>query len=385
MTTNKYIIALLVAILVVLLFLTLNQFDLLGLTRNESTDPSFEMIDPENPTTNLDNIVKLKRTYERNKLERCFLESLKGQVKFTLENLGKNLDEKGINNEPKLFEFLKLYQVKILYDRTWLTFNTQCSSSPNYTDPYSKIFIAQSIFQNSLINYSRAFKSILTRYNLSFNKYNDENLYDEDNYIGLRPNPRDGFNEYKQQNEFTLDGEKLSKTTIPEITNVVVENARKRFNDMDGEIKIKVKGLDSLISLQQNKYTEYVTKYSASRLDINDKAIKYGILAFCITALSMYLAGLAFRYKHSKLNSGVEIKKGDSIEDTKIAVWYSVYMITVLLLIITIFILGLARLLTENSLAALLGGIAGYVLNNRFSETNGQQKNLPTNQTPINN
>ena len=128
----------------------------------------------------------------------------------------------------------------------------------------------------------------------------------------------------------------------------------------------QAKSLDSTSAETKNKFSALKNRYLKSKIDIHKSAIYWGIPTFAGTAILLYCVGVYYRERRIKNRLDKDCTlDADFLKSIKDSTWISVYLITVLLLIITIFILGLAGLLTENTLAALLGGIAGYVLNNK--------------------
>ncbi len=165
-------------------------------------------------------------------------------------------------------------------------------------------------------------------------------------------------------NNGTIDARTLSGTK---------EFAKQTLSMLSDNLTEQKVSSDSVYKDKIEKFGNLRNKYLKSRLDIRGQAISWGIIAFVSTAIFLYSIGAYFRQKRaSDLPDKQSYLDANFLQSIKDSTWISVYMITVLLLIITIFILGLAGLLQENTLAALLGGIAGYVLNNNREALNNR-------------
>jgi drug/metabolite transporter (DMT)-like permease len=116
--------------------------------------------------------------------------------------------------------------------------------------------------------------------------------------------------------------------------------------------------------------------YSKNKLDINKYAVLIGIPLFIVAALLMYVYGIRTSRKlRDELNAQNNFNSGDY----KTGLSFTLYTITALILILSLLILGLAKVIGDNTLAALLGTIAGYLLNNATDRSAPTNTNLPPN------
>lgn len=97
--------------------------------------------------------------------------------------------------------------------------------------------------------------------------------------------------------------------------------------------------------------------FNKKNFSINKYAVIIGIPFFILAALLMYWFGI-------RASNNIAKEQGGSTDDFKLGLSFTLNTITVLLLILSLLILGLAKVVQENTLAALLGAIAGYILNN---------------------
>lgn len=118
---------------------------------------------------------------------------------------------------------------------------------------------------------------------------------------------------------------------------------------------------------EQDKLKE---EFNKKNFNINQYAVVIGIPFFIIAALLMYWYGLR---SNKNSNSGTDKQEVDPKD--KLA--FALNTITVLLLILSLLILGLAKVIAENTLAALLGTIGGYVLNNAKTKEGGATNGAP--------
>jgi hypothetical protein len=113
----------------------------------------------------------------------------------------------------------------------------------------------------------------------------------------------------------------------------------------------------------QTKLSEKKRLYQANNIDINRYAVIIGIPLFIIVAFLMYYFGISQGRKLTEyaVNQNIQF----SSDDYRTGLSFTLFSITVLLLILSLLILGLAKALGDNALSALLGTIAGYVLNSQ--------------------
>jgi hypothetical protein len=377
-----------VVILSFLLYLKTND-----LSSEKKFDSSFEMIDPKNPESTADEIIRLRRDYNNDKNERSTIDDILSICdsvdNFGLNNLKKNIPKVFYTQQSNFDSYyskpLSKTDQKLLYLTTdakeflslldpnnIFSFYLDKLNSSNYEFKGSNDGYIINDFSNSQT--SVICNSFYKRYKSKFISLLSE-VYPSES--SLSRTYRSGILQWEgfQYND-PMSIEKNKTVHEPDSKALLryIEGTTEQLSVFITTLKNRRDTLNKSLVKQWDTYSKKVDDYRSSRLDINDKAIKYGIVAFCVTALTMYIAGLVYRNKLRRSDT----PDGESRyrEEFRVSAWYSVYMITVLLLIITIFILGLAKLLTENSLAALLGGIAGYVLNNKMDNNNQAQKNI---------
>lgn len=304
----------------------------------EKFNPAFDMIDPLNPTTKLDRILRLKKETDVLDKEIKLIDKIKSGIDgIVFPATVPVLDKDGtITNEAYKF-WEDLSPVRIFQD--WVFENYPRSG---------EALESETLIKNSLFQYTNTYRNNLaTAHVLPAIIERNVNPYYDSRY----------------------DTVALIRFTDPDSSRLytLIQTAVTAKTKLSADLSKRRDEIIPIISTNRKNYNDEITEYSKGRYDINSKAITWGITAFVITALVMYIVGIRSR---SKMRLNAKDSNDPNVhEDVKVSMWYSVYMITVLLLIITIFILGLARILTDSSLAALLGGIAGYVLNNKMGDT----------------
>lgn len=307
----------------------------------------------------------LKKETDGLLLEKCLIDQLRINIESKKNSYEKGMfvpvplglhDRMGKLNASAI-DFLDANSISTLFD---FDFDNpdNCNATQTST-PYYNIY-AFKIYDNIRRAYGQQLRSILGQSSLPLS------------YSFVRPVGPYSVNEdyYPRLNgplAPTPANLRIDTAYDPNLLKQIPVLAKSRLDTLLGRLNARAIVADDQIKKNQQNNSKLVDEYTNSRLDINDKAIRYGIVAFCFTALTMYIAGLLARNRLKRLGTSTN---PNFSEDLRSSMWNSVYLITVLLLIITIFILGLARLLTENSLAALLGSIAGYVLNTRVGQSN---------------
>ncbi|WP_459212744.1 hypothetical protein [Aquimarina rhabdastrellae] len=140
-------------------------------------------------------------------------------------------------------------------------------------------------------------------------------------------------------NTFAIEKIKADQQkVISSIDNALTE-VRKRLLILQKEVAVIERNIMSIYDKKQENNS------------IHRIAIWFGIPAFCITILVLFLVPSYWAYKKGKDAPKILNKK--TLLDVA----------TVFLLTTTILILGLAKMITGEVLGTLLGGISGYVLN----------------------
>lgn len=314
--------------------------------KTDPFDPTFEMMDPENPLGQVDKMAKAKTKSNALQKEQDYIEKLLWNTKNKLQsitdaNFPKSFsDAAGLTNEGR--DFLNRYSVSSLFDEQsadLYTYKMNAEDNPNET---------LNIYLTARDNYSMQLRKKFMDSKLPWDVYAP---YYIANYYSQPAFGRDS-------NQPALSPILPPLQSIPGLAKGVFESLSSTLTQR------KAKITDDMATLK-TKYDAMVDNYKKSRFDMSGNAIKWGIVAFVLIAVVLYIAGLNSR---NKLRQGANPADTSLNDYLKTSTWYSVYLITVLLLIISIFILGLGRFLGENSLAALLGGIAGYVLNSKIGD-----------------
>lgn len=299
----------------------------------ETFDPGFDMIDPENPLTKVDQIISLRKKSKELTEENIVCQKMIAATIDSKNSVGNYAAPKEFLNKDGSLTTNALDYINSYYRLP--VFNDIYTISQK-TDSTSVMIIEESNhFRNDL-------NAVIASANILF--------------AGTLPNGN--YNFQKADYSFPIMPERLQQQQVK--TQEYLITLSKKLTDRIDLIKVlQKKNID--------QYNKKVKEYKDSRFDMSGKAISWGIIAFVLTAIVLYISGMYFR---DRWRSRLDERQAASnhYDDLKASAWNSVYLITVLLLIITIFVLGLARLLTENTLAALLGGIAGYVLNNKQTD-----------------
>jgi hypothetical protein len=339
---------------------------------NYTFDPSFEMIDPKNPTTMVNDIINMKKQYDQLATEKCIIEQL----------------------QPVIDSKMQFHQTTIVPKKIWTSDGSLTTEAVTYLKQNSTDNIFDFNFEaadncnqdETLVSYNLTHLFIYKYYSNMRQVYY-QSLMSALGSLGLPISY--AFTSYRNYGTGDGGGDGIpltSNSTAKKITIDTSTNYFNRFQDISGRAKSSLESMktklaqrfiaiDSLMGKSKADYNKKIEEYTTSRLDIKDRAIRWGIIAFCLTALTLYITGILARGKLRLLGND---PNPNFSTDFKESMWNSVYLITVLLLIITIFILGLASFLGENSLAALLGSIAGYVLNNRLAENKNVAQNSQT-------
>ncbi|MDX2003040.1 MAG: hypothetical protein SFW35_11445 [Chitinophagales bacterium] len=158
-----------------------------------------------------------------------------------------------------------------------------------------------------------------------------------------------------------------------------VLNLNNMLSKQIDDAKNKVDSLKNRIPKLNEQIKDLRSDYLNSKVDINKYAVLVGIPLFIISALLMYFYGI---YNSNKLREDLKIQDNSfNSQDYKTGLSFTLFSITVLLLILTLMILGLAGVLGEDVLAALLGTVAGYVLNTAVDKSGAQPSNGNGNNT----
>lgn len=142
-----------------------------------------------------------------------------------------------------------------------------------------------------------------------------------------------------------------------------IDSLNKFRKEANGYVDISIQEAEALkikaeeyVKNANKKIRELNKKIEEVDITINHRAINIGLPWFCVTVILLFV--IAFIYQKMQIAKNAAGGTADNFITSIL-----LEVITVLLITLTILILGLARILTENVLGTLLGGIAGYVLN----------------------
>lgn len=308
----------------------------------------FDMIDPENPMTKSDHIIRLRKRGKELESEKRDCELFISRAKYSL-------------SEQTKFPFPATFSEKDVLTQDAIDFLSFYYRFPFFMNVDNSNTVYK--LSGSDSNSGESVQSVVDRLRMDYSNTMLSHLRSANIWVYFDPN---GLLDFKKQI--------LNQPYKPEILQALPTETNRMFSELIKNLEARNAAIQTELVSNSAEYNSRMQEYRDTRYDMSGKAISWGIIAFVSTAIILYIAGLRSRDKMR-----IRVSNGDISpilhEDLKMSMWYSVYLITVLLLIITIFVLGLARLLSENTLAALLGGIAGYVLNNKQSDNTPKSVN----------
>ena len=151
-----------------------------------------------------------------------------------------------------------------------------------------------------------------------------------------------------------------------DLTDAELQNFLKSVSEIYAEEKLNAESEKEKLNktlTQIDAYYDAIVKAKEDKdISINHEAIRWGLPLFCFTVIILFYGAFFYRKLLVKNIPGNENNNDKDHEQiTKVLL----EVITVLLLTMTVLILGLSRILNENVLGTLLGGIAGYILNKK--------------------
>jgi len=145
---------------------------------------------------------------------------------------------------------------------------------------------------------------------------------------------------------------------------VAFEQGKRQLQDIVASIDTMTSTRISLLKAEnlelKRNLDDAKKKYQDNNLNINKYAVIVGIPLFILAALFMYFYGIR---ASNTLRADLMNSANFNSQDYQSGLSFTLFSITVLLLILTLLILGLSNVIKDNALSALLGTIAGYVLN----------------------
>lgn len=337
--------------IIVILFFCVVQIGFAQTTATDKAKASEEPADqefdrdfkPAQSKNGIENqIVELKDIIKQKRKEMDDWEDIISSLKSVIDNKQQekaNIDQKWMEIERSIndshADYKRTYEK--YQDIVQYFYPAYGSGYFNYDDGKKQAVVNR--FINSIAS---KVSELRTRYNVQSGNY--YRVHD-DNYT------RDDINSllgYK--NIYTDSVYKLFYKDYIKIISEQLQAAKTAQAGADNYIKLAYKKIEDLNKASEDK-----------DISINQRAINIGLPLFCGTVFLLFL--IAFLYR--KLNSVDNSKDSDGLI-SKILL----EIITVLLITMTVLILGLARILSENVLGTLLGGIAGYILNRRGAEPN---------------
>lgn len=169
------------------------------------------------------------------------------------------------------------------------------------------------------------------------------------------------YNAYRDSMAQDTSQSAISKETAIAAFDEAKSSSLKIFTSLDTSLNSETKFSEKKKLEMKQRQEKLQDDFNKKNFNINQYAVVIGIPFFIVAALLMYWYGL-----RSTKEGGS--KTAPSI-DPKDKFAFAINTITVLLLILSLLILGLSKVIAENTLAALLGTIGGYVLNNKNKDS----------------
>lgn len=332
-----------------------------------ATSKDYEPWDPDNINVIKDQIKKLNSEAEQIEVELGFLPNYELDISQSWKNINNaQLDSPYVTTLVNIQPNSAISNIELYMD---VDFN-----SPTVNTKISRTLSAQIL--NKRTAYSKEYMSLVTSlgYNFIYPYYeNTVTLLRITDFYAIRsisiPGTAADSGRFTRQEVLPLmkDADakfKKSKVSLLETLGSLDTILKKRISTLE-QRKAQLKP-------EQDKLKE---EFNKKNFNINQYAVVIGIPFFIIAALLMYWYGLR---SNKNSVSGTDEQKIDPKD--KLA--FALNTITVLLLILSLLILGLAKVIAENTLAALLGTIGGYVLNNAKTKESGAGNGTPKAATP---
>lgn len=337
-----------------------------------ATSTDYEPWDPDNINVIKDQIKKLNVESDQINFQLEILPAYEQEIA-----LNRKAFDQAILDSPYVNTLLQIQPYKVISNiETYYDINSDNQFSLN--KQISKTFTAQIDSKRAL--YIQEFNSLANAfgYNTAYN-YNQ-------GYTGLVR-----INDFYpiRQPYYYSDSSKIEKKTILDagLSRALANEkfARLKANNvpilvaLDTLLKERIavlKKRKGSLTTEQDKLKD---DFNKKNFNINQYAVVIGIPFFIIAALLMYWYGL-------RSNKNLNSTAGELMMDPKDKLSFALNTITVLILILSLLILGLAKVIAENTLAALLGTIGGYVLNNSKNKDafkdNPSSPSSPSSNTP---
>ncbi|QHS56895.1 hypothetical protein GWR56_15575 [Mucilaginibacter sp. 14171R-50] len=341
-----------IAVLTLLIFVSfVPQIPAITRWFNSSTSEEYEPWNPENINVIKNNIDRLNNEAEDINFQLDVLPSFEKDIALNIKIL----------NDTKLDTPYNTVAAKLQPNKIINPIETYYENSPDnagsYVKKLNKSFSLQ--IDNKKQQYVREYINMIDALGFSTDYFYNRN----DTYI-FSP-----VNFYPKKSAFAPTMP-VNKTDLTKgLTGVfpAMKDVNPLFLNSKSELKNILTALDTLLlkritTLEARKkelpanQEKLKDDFNKKNFNINQYAVVIGIPFFIIAALLMYWYGL----RSNKESNGVP----GNVMNPKDKLAFALNTITVLILILSLLILGLAKVISENALAALLGTIGGYVLNN---------------------
>ncbi len=267
------------------------------------------------------------------------------------ENIQVDIDLKELS---KLTENVKSNREYILetvfsnnHNHIYTSLYTPYVSFRDYYDEYpvaNKLFVSDRI-SNKVRNAMSKYANILMKFETELN-------------LKIRYGRYNGYRD-------SIAQDTPQSAVSKEIANPAFDEAKssslKVLSSLDTSLNSEMKFSEKKKLEMKQRQDKLQDDFNKKNFNINQYAVVIGIPFFIVAALLMYWYGLR------------STKEGDNRTapsiDPKDKFAFAINTITVLLLILSLLILGLSKVIAENTLAALLGTIGGYVLNNKNKDS----------------
>ncbi|MBB5394725.1 hypothetical protein [Mucilaginibacter sp. AK015] len=340
-----------IAVLTLLIFVSfVPQIPAITRWFNSSTSEEYEPWNPENINVIKNNIDRLNNEAEDINFQLDILPSFEKDIVLNIKIL----------NDTKLDTPYRTVAAKLQPNKIINAIETYYENNPDNTGSYvkklNKSFSLQ--IDNKRQQYIQEYINMIDALGFSTDYF-----YNRNNTYILSPAnfyPKTGFAATLQVNR--TDSANRFTHVFPSM-----KDATASFLNSKSELKNILTALDTLLlkritTLEARKkelpanQEKLKDDFNKKNFNINQYAVVIGIPFFIIAALLMYWYGL----RSNKESNGVP----GNVMNPKDKLAFALNTITVLILILSLLILGLAKVISENALAALLGTIGGYVLNN---------------------
>jgi hypothetical protein len=341
-----------VALILIALALLIPKVPSIGRWFNSATSEEYEPWNPENINVIKNNIERLNIDAEDIKFQLDVLPAFEQDIALNKKTLDKMTLDSSYNNTVAQMQPNKMIgSIESYYE-------VNPESSALIDKKLNKSLLSQ--IDNKRQQYTQDYMNMLAAMGFDTNYLYSYN-FNNKNYISIYPS------------SFFIAAIRSTPVKRVDTTQRFIETfppknqVTSAFTQYKSSLQGTLYALDSLLLkrialLEARKQTltpsqeKLKDDFNKKNFNINQYAVVIGIPFFIIAALLMYWYGLRSN-KESNAVAGNVMNPKDKLA-------FALNTITVLILILSLLILGLAKVISENALAALLGTIGGYVLNN---------------------